>query len=91
MNNLNQEVEKKIAQANAEITNSYTRFLNNIEETKKIADELGRREIEARVETIDSCYQEILNIYRFNIHTFTQKHIRTILAMDSISQNISKK
>lgn len=81
---LNVEIENKINHINTTIANSYSAFINNLEDIKQIAPQEELDLISEKIHTIDGVFAEIIKIYHPLIRRLVSSHIRTLLAMDKL-------
>lgn len=84
MSNIQQTIDDYINKANSNISASASRFINDMEEIKKIASPDDVITLNQQLAKIDEAYSKILEIYRPSIRQYVNKNIRVIYANDRL-------
>lgn len=84
MSNIQQTIDDYINKANSNISASASRFINDMEEIKKIASPDDIAILNQQLAKIDEAYEKILEIYRPSIRKYVNNNIRVIYANDRL-------
>lgn len=84
-NTSNQQIiEDKINQANQATSKSYCKFINEMNEIRKLMPITDRHLLDEKLSALDNIFHDITNVQRRYLRTFITANIKELMAQDEI-------